>query len=44
MLSIIKSKADEQVLKHVAADFDGYIKVVVDIDRQILSAGGGKAC
>lgn len=42
MLRIIKSKADENVLKEVAQDFDGYIKVVVDIQRQILTAGGTK--
>lgn len=40
MLRIIKSKADESVLKEVAQDFGGYIKVVVDAKQQILAAGG----
>jgi len=40
MLIIIKQKADDETLKKVAADLDGYIKVVVDINRKILSAGG----
>ena len=42
MIRIIKSKADENILKEVAQDFDGYIKVVVDIERKILTAGGKK--
>jgi len=42
MIVIIQTKADEQTLKQVAEDFDGYIKVVVDIERRILSAGGTK--
>lgn len=40
MLVIITSKADEEILKKVAEDLDGYIKVVVDIERKILTAGG----
>lgn len=40
MLRIIKSKANDEILKEVAQDFDGYIKFVVDIQRQILAAGG----
>ncbi len=42
MLRIIKSKANDDTLKEVAQDFDGYIKVVVDIQKQILTAGGTK--
>ena len=42
MIRIIKFKADENILKEVAQDFDGYIKVVVDIERKILTAGGKK--
>ena len=42
MLLIIRNKADESTLKQVAEDFSRYIKVVVDIKRQILSAGGEK--
>jgi len=40
MLLIIKQKADEDTLKKVSEDLDGYVKVVVDIKRRILSAGG----
>lgn len=41
MLIIIKKRATEEQLKKTAEDFDGYIKVVVDVKRGIL-AGGGK--
>ena len=40
MLLIVRQKADEALLKKVSEDLDGYIKVVVDIRRKILSAGG----
>ena len=40
MLLIIREKADEEVLAKVAEDLKGYIKVVVDVRRKILSAGG----
>lgn len=40
MLLIIREKANEEVLKKTAEDLDGYVKVVVDISRKILSAGG----
>ena len=40
MLLIIRQRADEDSLKKVAEDLDGYVKVVVDIKRKILSAGG----
>jgi hypothetical protein len=40
MLSIIREKADEKALKRIAEDLDGYVKVVVDIRRKILAAGG----
>ena len=40
MLLIIREKVDEETLKKVAEDLDGYIKVVVDIERNILAAGG----
>jgi len=40
MLLIIREKVDEETLKKVAEDLDGYIKVVVDIGRNILAAGG----
>ena len=40
MLLIIREKANEENLAKVAEDHKGYIKVVVDIQRRILSAGG----
>ena len=40
MLLIVRQKADEEILKKVAADLNGYVKVVVDVRRKILSAGG----
>lgn len=42
MIKIIRSKADESTLNEVAQDFGGYIKVVVDIKRNVLAAGGKK--
>lgn len=42
MLSIIRSKADSQTLEKIAEDLKGYIKVVVDVRRNILAAGGEK--
>ncbi len=41
MLIIIRSKINSETLKQVAEDLKGYIKVVVDVRRKILSAGGG---
>ena len=42
MLLIIRSKIDPESRNRVAEDLKGYIKVVVDIRRKILSAGGEK--
>ena len=42
MLSIVRVKVDSEFLKRVAEDLRGYIKVVVDVRRGILSAGGSK--
>ena len=42
MLKIIRSKIDPESLEEVAQDLKGYIKVVVDIRRRILAAGGEK--
>lgn len=42
MLIIIRSKINSETLKQVAADLKGYVKVVVDIKRGVLSAGGEK--
>lgn len=42
MLLIIRTKIDPESRKKVAEDLKGYIKVVVDVRRKILSAGGEK--
>lgn len=42
MLLLITSKADEEMLKKVAQDLQGYIKFVVDVERRMLAAGGKK--
>ncbi|MBU1146877.1 MAG: hypothetical protein KKD11_00825 [Candidatus Omnitrophica bacterium] len=42
MLSIIRTKIDPESRKKVAEDLKGYVKVVVDVQRKILSAGGEK--
>ena len=42
MLSIIRTKIDPESRKKVAEDLKGYIKVVADVKRKILSAGGEK--
>lgn len=41
MLLIIRKKASQQEIKKIADDFKGYIKLVVDVEQEIL-AGGGK--
>lgn len=40
MVKILVNKADERILEDIAQDLDGYIKVVVDVKRSILAAGG----
>jgi len=40
MLLLVEKPISEENLKNAAADFDGYIKVVVDIEKEILTAGG----
>ncbi|HLF18546.1 MAG TPA: DUF5674 family protein [Candidatus Omnitrophota bacterium] len=42
MLLIIRKKVDQNTLKSLAEDLKGYIKVVADIRRRIISAGGTK--
>ena len=42
MLLIIRAKIDSQTRQKIAEDLKGYIKVVVDIRRTILAAGGEK--
>ena len=40
MLLVISGKATGDEIKKMAEDFDGYIKVVVDIEKGILAGGG----
>lgn len=41
MILIIRQKATKEELKKMAEDFGGdYIKVVIDIEREILAGGG----
>jgi len=42
MSLIIRTKASKMELKEIAEHFDGYIKVVVDVDREILAGGGDR--
>lgn len=42
MLLIIRTKIDLETRKKVSEDLRGYIKVVIDVKRKILSAGGEK--
>ncbi len=40
MIIIIRKKATPDEVKKMALDYDGYIKLVVDINRRILAGGG----
>lgn len=40
MILIITKKATEEEKKKMAEDFSGFIKVVVDIEKEILTGGG----
>ena len=40
MFLVIQKKATNEEVKKMSEDFDGYIKVVVDIEEGILSGGG----
>lgn len=40
MLQILRTKATIEQINNSATDLHGYIKIVVDIDREILTAGG----
>lgn len=42
MLLLIKTPISGSDLEKVSEDFNGYIKVVVDTDKKILTAGGKK--
>ncbi len=39
---IIREKASKKQIEDLAKHFDGYIKVVVDTEREILSGGGDR--
>ena len=41
MILIIKKRATEEEIEKMSKDFEGYIKVVVDVENDML-AGGGK--
>lgn len=40
MLLIVRKKADEDTIKKISEDLNGYVKVTVDVKRGILAAGG----
>ncbi|MCX5707756.1 MAG: DUF5674 family protein [Candidatus Omnitrophica bacterium] len=42
MLLIIRAKIDSETQKKIAEDLKGYIKIVVDVRRKVLAAGGEK--
>ena len=42
MLLIVRTKVDSETRKKIAEDLKGYIKIVVDVRRKVLAAGGEK--
>ncbi len=40
MLLVLENPATDEQIQEMAKDFDGYIKFVVDIEKQILTGGG----
>lgn len=40
MLIILTAPADKQKKKQIAEDLDGYVKVVIDVQNEIIAAGG----
>lgn len=40
MLLLITKKATKEEIYSIALDYDGYIKLVVDVERKILTGGG----
>jgi hypothetical protein len=42
MLLIVRAKIDSETREKIAEDLKGYIKIVVDVRRKILAAGGEK--
>jgi|SRR3989344_6893287 len=42
MILVIREKATKEEIQKMAQDFDGYIKLVVDLEKEILAGGGEK--
>jgi hypothetical protein len=42
MILLVRTKIDAETRKKIAEDLKGYIKIVVDVQRKILAAGGEK--
>lgn len=42
MLLIVRAKINSETRRKIAEDLNGYIKIVVDVGRKILAAGGEK--
>ncbi|MBI4098193.1 MAG: hypothetical protein HY426_04110 [Candidatus Levybacteria bacterium] len=40
MIIILKKKATKDDVKKMSEDFDGYIKLVIDVEKKILAGGG----
>ena len=40
MVKILSERISDKDLKEVSSDLDGYVKVVIDIKREVLAAGG----
>ena len=40
MLTVISGPIDETTRKNVSEDLDGYVKVVVDVEKEIMAVGG----
>jgi len=42
MLLIVRAKINSETREKIAEDLKGYIKIVVDVRRKVLAAGGEK--
>lgn len=42
MLLVIEKKTTEEEIEKMAQDYEGYIKIVVDVKKEILAGGGEK--
>lgn len=42
MLFIVKTKVDIDTLKKAAQDLGGYIKFVIDIEKEVMTIGGSR--